>query len=185
MSAYRLASRYAKSLLDLAVEKNALEPVFNDITFFQSVLKRTPEFRAVLRNPIINTGKKQQIFNQLFDAFHPITKAFFEIVLRKRRSEFLPEFATAFIELYNAHNHITAVTLTTAVEPDDNTIEKVKSILQEKAGLEKIVLETKVNPDIIGGFILQFGDKMIDASVLRKLEIIDDQFINNDYVKKI
>ncbi len=185
MSAFRLASRYAKSLLDLAAEKNALEPVFNDITYFKSILKKAPEFRAVLRNPEINISKKQQIFNQLFDAFHPISKAFFEIVLRKRRSEFLPEFATAFIELYNAHNNITSVTLTTAVEPDEQTIEHVKSLLQQKAGLDKIVLESKVNPGIIGGYILQFGDNMIDASVMRKLEIIDDQFLNNDYVKKI
>ncbi len=185
MSAYRLASRYAKSLLDLAVEKNALEPVYNDISYFKSALKKAPEFRAVLRNPEINNSKKQQIFNQLFDAFHPISKAFFEIVLRKRRSEFLPEFATAFIELYYAHNNITAVTLTTAVAPDEPTIQHVKSLLQQKAGLDKVVLESKVNPGIIGGYILQFGDKMIDASVLRKLEIIDDQFINNDYVKKI
>ncbi len=185
MSAYRLASRYAKSLLDLAVEKNALDAVFNDITYFKSVLKKAPEFRSVLRNPEINTSKKQQIFDQLFDAFHPISKAFFEIVLRKRRSAYLPEFATSFIELYHAFNHITAVTLTTAVEPDDQTIQHVKTVLQQKAGLDKIVLESKVDPAIIGGYILQFADKMIDASVIRKLEIIDDQFINNDYVKKI
>jgi F-type H+-transporting ATPase subunit delta len=185
MSAYRLASRYAKSLLDLAVEKNALDAVYNDITYFKTVLKNTPEFKAVLRNPVINTSKKQQIFNQLFDAFHPISKAFFELVLRKRRSAYLPEFASAFIELYNAHNHITAVTLTTAVEPDEQTLDHVKSILQQKVKLDKIVLDCKINPAILGGYILQFGDKMIDASILRKLEIIDDQFIQNDYVKKI
>jgi F-type H+-transporting ATPase subunit delta len=185
MSAYRLASRYAKSLLDLAVEKNALEAVFADISYFNSVVKSVSEFRAVLRNPDINSGKKHQIFNQLFGHYHPITKAFLDIVIRKRRSEFLPEFASAFIEMYHTHNHITAVTLTTAVEADTATMEKVKTLLQQRAGLEKIVLETKVAPKIIGGFILKFGDKMIDASIQHKLEIIDDNFLNNDYVKKI
>lgn len=185
MSAYRLAARYAKSLLDLAIEKNELESVYSDISYFLKVSKKTTEFNALLRNPEINAYKKQQIFNQLFDAFNPITKMFFEIVLRKRRSEYLPDFASTFIELYNEYNHITAVTLTTAVEPDDITIENVKTILQNKVGLDKIVLESKVNAAIIGGFVLQFGDKMIDASALRKLEIIDDQFLNNDYVRKI
>lgn len=184
MSSYRLASRYSKSLLDLAIEKNMLEQVFNDVTYFKEVIKKVSEFRAILKNPEISSDKKQHIFNLLFKDFNNITQSFFSIVLRKHREEYLLEFADSFIEQYYAKKRITPVVLTTAVSPDDSTINKVKELLKNKVGLENIVLNSKVDEAILGGFKLEFDNKMIDASIHRKLEELDDQFLSNEYVKK-
>ena len=184
MSAHRLASRYAKSLLDLAIEKDALADVFKDVQFFHQVVKQVSEFRAVLHNPEINADKKRGVFERLFADAHPVTKSFFDIVLRKHREEYLDEFATAFIEQYYAHKAISTVKLTTAVEANNATLMKVKQVLKEKAGIENIVLEEVVDPAIIGGFVLEYGGKRIDYSVARRLDILDDSFLHNDYVRQ-
>ena len=184
MSAYRLAQRYAKSLLDLSVEKGVLEDVFKDVMYFHDVTKQVSEFRAMLRNPEVNSDKKRAIFEILFEKFHPVTKSFFDIVLRKHREEYLGEFAQAFIEQYYQTKEISTVKLTTAVEANNATLIKVRQVLKQKAGIENIVLEEKVDPKIIGGFILEYGGKMIDYRVARRLEILDDQFLENDYVRK-
>jgi F-type H+-transporting ATPase subunit delta len=185
MSVYSLSSRYAKSLLGLAIEKNVLEPVFNDINYFREVLKRVSEFKAVLKNPEINTDKKQKIFDSLFGNFNPITKSFFTIVLRKRREEFLPDFASTFVALYYETKKITTAKLTTAVEPDEATIKKVKELMKRQSGIDNVLLEAKVDSSLIGGFVLQYDDKMVDASILRQLETLDEDFMKNDYIRKI
>lgn len=184
MSAHRLASRYAKSLLDLAVEKKELDAVHKDIERFNAVVKVSSEFRAMLRNPEINSDKKRAVFQKLFPKTSDVTRAFFDIVLKKNREAFLPDFAQAFIDLYNRHNDITVVTLTTAVEPNNATLMKVKQVLKEKAGVKNIELIEKVDPAIIGGFVLEYDGKMIDYSISRRLEILDDQFKDNAYIRK-
>jgi len=184
MSSHRLATRYAKSLLDLSIEKDTLEDVHNDVTYFHQVVKQVPEFRAMLHNPQINADKKRAVFEKLFGNAHPITKAFFDIVLRKNREEYLDEFAQAFVDQYYAHKQISTVTLTTAVEANNATLMKVRQVLKQKAGIENIVLEEKVDPNLIGGFVLEYGGKRIDYSVARRLDILDDSFLQNDYVRK-
>lgn len=184
MSAYRLASRYAKSLLDLAIEKDVLADVFKDVQYFHQVVKQVSEFRAVLHNPEINSDKKRAVFSQLFADAHPVTKSFFDIVIRKHREEYLDEFSQAFIEQYYAHKAISTVKLTTAVEANNATLMKVRQVLKQKAGIENIVLEEHVDPEIIGGFVLEYGGKRIDYSVVRRLDILDDSFLQNDYVRK-
>jgi F-type H+-transporting ATPase subunit delta len=185
MSVYSLSSRYAKSLLGLAIEKNVLEQVFDDVSYFNSVLKQVSEFRAILKNPEINTDKKQKIFDSLFGNFNPITKSFLTIVLRKRREEFLPDFANSFISLYYQIKKITTAKLITAVEPDETTIKRIKELMKSKSGIENVLLETKIDNSLIGGFVLEYDDKMIDASIYRQLETLDEDFMKNDYIRKI
>lgn len=185
MSVYTLSSRYAKSLLDLAVEKNQLEEINRDIRYFFSVTKNVSEFILLLKNPIIHTDKKLKIAEQLFkNKFNPITFAFIELVIKKRREAFLPQIVIAFIDQYNKVKNITAVMLTTAVEADEAVKEQVKKLIKEKANISEIELQTKVDENIIGGFILQYEDKMYDASIHRQLEILDDSFLENVYLKK-
>ena len=184
MSAYTLSSRYAKALLDLAVEKNQLEQVNADIRFFNGVAK-VRDFALMLRNPIIHSDKKQNIVEQIFkDKFNPITFTFINLVISKRREAYLMQIAQEFITQYNQVKNITSVTLTTAVEPDEALIENVKTLIKSKAGIENVELHTKLDESIIGGFILHYEDKMYDASVHRQLEILDDNFLDNIYVKK-
>lgn len=186
MSVIRIASRYAKSLIDLAVEQDKLERILEDIKSFQKTADNR-EFYLLLKSPIINTTKKQQIFNAMFDGkFDEMTSAFMKIILNKGREAYLPEIADEFVNQYKAIKHISTVKLTTAVPLSEETVSKIKQRLVASSATEAHVeLLTKVNPDIVGGFVIEFDDKLYDSSVTHKMELLRKEFSKNLFVKDV
>src|SRR5438552_18976667 len=119
MGDQKLAGRYAKSLIDLAREKNKLEEINNDMRLFDSVVKSSRDFLLMLRNPIIHADKKIKIVEEIFkDKLNTITLSFFTLVIRKGREAHLPGIAEGFIEQYNKLKRILRVKVTTAVPVD-------------------------------------------------------------------
>lgn len=177
MSVTRIASRYAKSLVDLATEKGQLEEVMGDV---KSFLKATEnrDLYLMIKSPIINATKKQQVFDALFKGKQTdLMDSFLQIVLRKGREAYLPNIAQEFMEQYKKIKHISTVKLTTAAALSAETISKIKQKLtNSEATDDHVELETAVDADILGGFILQFGDKLYDASVARKLKRLRKEF---------
>ncbi len=184
MSAFRLAYRYAKSLKDLAIQKNQLEEVNKDVRRIHEALKSNQDLILMLRNPIIHADKKQKVIDRIFGDVHPITGAFLRLAVSKHREEHLPEFAQSFIEQYNKTKNITPVKVTTAVPMDNAMLAQISALLKKDAEVGTVELQNTVDESIIGGFVLQYGDKMFDSSVSRALSIIDDGFADNEYVKK-
>lgn len=182
----RLASRYAKSLLDLAIEQNALDSTLQDVQLLENICHASRDFVNMLSSPIIKAGKKQQIIDAVIgDRLSQLTKAFTNLLVNKGREANLPEIATAFIRQYKDLKKIKTVKLTTA-SPVNDTVKN--AILQKLlGGMEghSIDLKTEVNPDLIGGFVLQMEDKLFDASVRRDLNDIKAQFLDNSYVSRL
>jgi F-type H+-transporting ATPase subunit delta len=178
----RLASRYAKSLVDLSSEKGQLEAVHADMRFLQQLSKTNPDVVALLRSPIIKPDKKQQILAAIFAGkVNEITAAFVKLLVSKGRESNLPEIAEEFSKQYNILKNISKVKITTAVPLDNALLDMIKSKVQ--AGTDKqITLETAVNPELIGGFVLESDNNLFDASVLRDLNDIKKQFAENIYV---
>jgi F-type H+-transporting ATPase subunit delta len=177
MSSQRIATRYAKSLLELAVEQNKLDRVLEDVEHFRAVT-RVRDFLLLLKSPIVHQGKKRQIFRALFaDSYDTVTMAFLDIILRKGREAYLDEIAEAFVDQYREVRQITTVKLTTAVALDDKRLEEIKTkISQSEATFPNIELQTEVNPDILGGFIIEFEDNLYDASVAHQMEQLRKEF---------
>ncbi|SDG41281.1 ATP synthase F1 subunit delta [Chitinophaga filiformis] len=181
----RLASRYAKSLVDLASEKGQLEAVNTDMLFMQQLSKTNPDVVALLRSPIVKPDKKQQILAAIFEGrTNAITAAFVKLLVAKGREGNLPEIAQEFSKQYDALKNISKVKITTAVPLDAAVLDLIKNKVQ--AGTDKQVkLEAAVNADLIGGFVLETDNKLFDASVLRDLNDIRKQFAENIYVPAI
>jgi len=180
MSSIRIAKRYAKSLLDLAIEENALDRTWKDIEFFQQSLK-SRDLLLLIKSPIIKGSKKQKIFDRLFQGkVTPLIKSFFEIIIRKGRESLLPEIVEAFKSQYRDFMSISTVTLRTAVSLEEDAIEaihkKLKSSTETK---ENIELNVVVDPSLIGGFAIEFQDKQYDSSLAYKLEQMRKQFSSN------
>ncbi len=184
MSSAKLATRYAKSLIDLSVEKGQLEEVYQDI---QSLDKATDnrDLYLLLKSPIVNTSKKSAILKTLFDGkLNDITSSFINIIVNKRRESFLPDIVDSFIEQYKSRKHIASATLVTATPVNDALLEKVRAIVKAQTGEETVNLDTSVDESLIGGFILKFGDKLYDSSISHKLEKLKKGFSKNKYVRE-
>lgn len=182
----RLAGRYAKSLLDLAIEKNELENVYADAKFIASICSRNPDFVAVLRSPVITGDKKQKIVQVILaNNIAQITSLFINLLIKKTRENALPEIATAFLEQYNRLKNIYSVKITTAVPISSETEELLLSKIRSNPKFSSIELHKVVDEKIIGGYKFEMGDKLIDASILRDLNDVKKQFMNNEYVHQI
>jgi F-type H+-transporting ATPase subunit delta len=114
-----------------------------------------------------------------------LTKAFINLMINKGRESNLPEIATAFVNQYHAIKNIHTVTLTTAVPVSDDVKRALVEQVKRTSEMQNIELETKVDERIIGGFILQAGDKMVNASIQYDLKEVAKQFENNDFVYKV
>lgn len=182
----RLATRYAKSLIDLSLERGELEAVHKDMQYLLAVTKGNRDFVAVLRSPIISPDKKQAIVEAVTNGhITPLTSSFNRLLIRKGRESNLPEIAQAFIEQYNRHEQIYCVKLTTASPVSEEVKQNIVNKVRSQSDMKNIQLTTEVNEDLIGGFVLQIGDQLIDASVAYDLNNIRKQFLNNDFIYKI
>ncbi|MBY0482664.1 MAG: ATP synthase F1 subunit delta [Chitinophagaceae bacterium] len=182
----RLAGRYAKSLIDLSIEKGQLEAVYADMKYLQELCKKSREFVNLMRSPIVRNDQKNAILLALTKGkISEITAAFSELLVRKGREGDLPEIAVAFVEQYNALKGIHVVTLTAATELTAELKAAIESKVKTTQGFPLIELETKVNEKLIGGFVLEFDNKLVDASILNDLKEIKNQFLNNQFVVKI
>ena len=182
----RLASRYAKSLLDLAVEKGQLEKIYADMLYLQQLTKISRDFLNLLRSPIVSADKKQSVIDAVIGKnVSELTEAFTRLLVNKNRESELPEIIVAFINQYKETKGIHTVKLTTAVAVSDAVKDQLIEQVKKTSDLQNIELQTTVDPNIIGGFVLQTGDKLIDASVAYDLKQISRQFENNDFVYKM
>jgi F-type H+-transporting ATPase subunit delta len=173
----RLAARYAKSLIDLSTERNQLEVVYNDMKFLQQINKASREFVNLLRSPVVNADKKQSIIDAVTkNRISELTAAFIKLLINKNRESDMPEIITAFIEQYNAIKGIHKVKLTTATAVSDDLKNAIVEKVKREAKLEHVELDAKIDDALIGGFVLEFNNNLVDASVLRDLKDIAKQF---------
>jgi F-type H+-transporting ATPase subunit delta len=182
----RLAGRYAKSLLDLANDRNELEVVYNDMLFLQSLCNQSREVVILLRSPIITPDKKLAVLNALTKGrISESTNAFVRLLVNKAREESLPEIITAFISQYKKQKDIHVIKLTTAMPASEELKKQIVDRVQSQTKMKHIELKEEVREDIIGGFLLEIGDTLVDASILYDLNKIRSQFLNNDFIYKI
>ena len=182
----RLASRYAKSLIDLALEKGELEKIYEDMQWLQRVIKGSRDFGNFLRSPIIKSDKKEKIAEAIIGGkVTNITSLFIRLLIAKGRESNLPEIITSFISQYKEYKNIYPVKLTTAIPIDENLKKAMIDQIRKTSDMQNIELEAVINEDLIGGFVLEAGDKLIDASIAYDLRQIARQFENNDFVYKL
>ncbi|HKH62102.1 MAG TPA: ATP synthase F1 subunit delta [Flavitalea sp.] len=182
----RLAARYAKSLIGLATEQNQLEDVYRDMILLQSVCKSNRDFVNLLRSPIVTPDKKESILQAAISgSVTELTTSFNRLLIKKGREAVLPEIADAFIEQYKHQKGIHIVKLTTAVPVSEEVKQAIISKVQSLTPMKTVELQTEVQENIIGGFLLEVGDTLVDASISYDLNKIRSQFLNNDFIYKI
>lgn len=185
MSDIRVASRYAKSLIELADEKGVLEEVHADMLLLSSIISANRDFKLLLHNPVIKSNKKLAILNQIFTGkVQPMTLMFFNIVASKGRESVLAFIAAEFEKQYNELKGIQVAKVTTAVPllPADRDI-LIKQLTAETGKI--IQLEETIDPALIGGILLRVGDRQIDSTVKDKLRRLKNDFKDNPYINKL
>ncbi len=185
MADVRVASRYVKSLLGLAVEIGALEEVHQDMQMFDRICSSNRDLVNMLKSPIIRHEKKRDILEKIFKGkVHSLTFDIIDILTRKNREPLLPAIAKEFHVAYNEYKGISKATITTTVEMDAALRAEIETIVKKLSHKKEIELIEQVDPSLLGGFVLNVGDRQIDASISSKLKALKLGFSENPYVKE-
>jgi F-type H+-transporting ATPase subunit delta len=182
----RVVTRYAKSLLDLAVEKGQLEAVHGDMLYLQRLTKESREFLNLLRSPVVKADTKARTIAAVTRGkISDLTTAFLNLMIGKARESALPEIISAFITQYKDFKGIRTVKLTTAAPVSNEVKSAILEKVKKEEGIQTLELQETIDPNIIGGFVLQIGDKLVDASISYDLKNVARQFENNDFIYKV
>ena len=185
MQGTRVASRYAKSFIGLTIEQGSLEKAYGDMKTIVDLCKSNHDFVTFLKSPIIKTDKKQAVLKEIFAGkLNKITEAYIQLITAKKREIYLAEIASEFVNQYKEKKKILTAVVTSASGLDETTRKKVMEIVKGGSSSE-VVLEEKIDKNIIGGFILRVGDNQIDASIARKLNLLKRSFNENPFIKEI
>jgi F-type H+-transporting ATPase subunit delta len=183
MSEQRVASRYAKALIDLSKEQNNLDVILNDMKDFLETLKRNPQLEIMLKSPVVTGDNKMAVLKKIFEkSYHKNTMSFFAIIVRKNRAFYLSVIAKVFVEQYNTFNNIMQASVKTAHAIDEKLTEEIKQFISNYSG-KKVELKTIVDPKLIGGLVIQMEDKLFDASISGKLNKLKHDLLNT-YISK-
>ena len=165
----KIAQPYAEAFLELAT-KNSLETTINDLNCLSTSLANSSDLKKLLSNPLVNSESKKSIIKSIFtDKIDNTTLKFLLVLCDRGRISYLSSIVEKSIELaYKAASiEIVKVTSSTPFSPSQQ--EALTSKLKKMTGAEQIKLEIHTNPDLIGGFIVQVGSKIIDTSIQGQL----------------
>jgi F-type H+-transporting ATPase subunit delta len=181
----KVASRYAKSLLKIAIDEKALEELHNDMQLVNNVCTNNPELLLLLKSPIIRRDKKRAVLDSIFGKhFSKIAGTFTSLIITKKREGLLSDIAAAFIDIYKQHKNIKSAQVTSAVPLSKAQKDSVIALLKATEGTVSVDLHEVVDESLIGGLILRVGDKQVDESIKRKLVNLEMEFDKNPYVKE-
>jgi F-type H+-transporting ATPase subunit delta len=181
----KLGDRYANSILVLAQERGQVERVREDFQIIQRVCQSNPDFVNMLESPLIKSDKKQHILNLIFkDQFCDITNTLVEIIVRKKREAHLDDIANRYLFQYDKLHNITRGELRSAHPMTETQVAAVKKLVERELSTQFEIVQI-IDPSLIGGFVLNIGDKQFDASISARLQALKFEFDSNPYVKQV
>ncbi len=176
MNTNRITVRYAKALFEAALEENKSERVNNDMQLFHTI-SGEPELRNFLENPVIIPSRKQEIFNKLFRNYvDELSLKFFKLLSVNNREIYLKSIAVNYSKFYRKHFGIKSVKLVTPFPTDQKFKNEVSNIIATEFKT-KVEMTDKIDPEIIGGFILTVEGMQYDASVSSGLKSIKKELL--------
>lgn len=172
----KAANRYAKALLDAAIEQEILEKTKEDMAFIQSTILSSPELRLFLKSPIVKKEQKKAALLAIFDKkIGDLSINLLNLLSQKGRENLLEDIAANFHELYNQYHGIIEVDVVSALGIEKNQLTSLTKKLENITG-KKVNVTTSVKEDLIGGMLVRIDDTVIDGTVKHKLNALKDRF---------
>lgn len=174
MSGSVVAKRYAKALFEVALEKECLDRVEQDLQKVAATFAASPELVMWVGHPSTTAVQKHKVFDKLFGDVNTYTKNFLYVLADRRREGIIYDVADEVKHLANEERGIAEAVVTTAFPLTDENKEEISQVFEPIVG-KKIEVIEKVDSDILGGVIVQVGDRLYDGSLKTKLVRFQDR----------
>jgi F-type H+-transporting ATPase subunit delta len=170
--------RYVKALFGLAVENKLLDIIEKDVESLLGIMAESTEFNAFIENPILKRSSKLKMFDQLFAGkLNKLTIQFLYLLVNNNREILLKEMCHYFKAHYRQNRKIKEAVITTAIPLSKTHRDEIYKYISKKFKVS-IDMSEKVEPEIIGGFVLRIEDQQINASLQSQLNKIKRELIN-------
>ena len=167
-----ISVRYARALLKSATEQQLDDAVYQEMQLLAKSYIDVPQLRQTIDNPMLSKDKKEALLlTAVGGEPTPLTRAFIALVLKEDREPVMQFIANSYVTLYRQQKNVIRGRLITAARVSPATEQKMRQMVESKTN-GTVEFETEVNPDIIGGFILEYDTYRMDASVKAKLNNI-------------
>ena len=167
-----ISVRYARALLKSATGQHIEEAVYQEMQLLAKSYTDVPQLRQTIDNPMLSKEKKEKLLlTAVGGQPTSLTKAFVQLVLKEERESVMQFIANSYVTLYRQQKNVIRGRLITAARVSAQTEQKMRQMVESKTN-GTVEFETEVNPDIIGGFILEYDTYRMDASVKAKLNSI-------------
>lgn len=183
MNYSQIHKRYAKALFELATEMKVVDEVSKDMNTLQILATECNELKLILKSPVIKPHIKNKVLTGLFEKkFQKLSMQFLNLLVRKNREIFVGEIAAQYIKISREAKGIIDVEVVSASDLEPKILEVISARVADLTGKKPEITE-KINPALLGGFQVSFGDAMLDLSIRKKLNTIAQKFQDNVYKK--
>ncbi len=166
-----IPQRYAKALYKLALEKNNTAQVYEEMKQVVASFESHPELQKVMTNPFVGREKKEALLlSAAGDKLEDDYRKFVRLILGHNREEFAYQMALQFRRLYRNENHIARVSIATAAVLPEVEMEKIRDVVRKAFPDYSLEFSSRVDPDLIGGFVVDVNSTRMDASISNELE---------------
>lgn len=171
-----IAVVYGRSLFEAALDKDKLDVVREQLGQFADALDSDRELQVFFFSPYFATQEKKDGLNRAVDGAEPIFLNFLELLLENHRMPALFRIRREYERLWEDYNRLLPVSVTSAVELDEETVRHIGDRIAEQTG-RTIELSSSVEPDILGGIVVRVGNQVLDASIRNRLETLRKQVV--------
>jgi F-type H+-transporting ATPase subunit delta len=175
-------STYAEALFEAAHERDELEGVLEDLQEFTTALEESEELRLFFYGGQIPEREKRRAIDALTEGMTLSTRNFLKVISDNGREEMLEEALLRYEELVKEYLGRVEVEVTTAVELTDGELDRIKERLGRSLEGREVILQTSVDPSILGGAVFRFGGRMVDSSVRGRLASLRDEMLERSVV---
>lgn len=172
-----IAAHYASVWFEETKKNNCLEETYRDVLLLKKLMKDNPNIVELLKNPGIPSEKKIDFFTTVFSSHvQKLTSTFFSILIHKKRGRCFGLILRQFLEKYNTHHHIQVAHVITASRLPNDLLASIEHIVTNLKGCKSVLLKERIDPTLLGGFVLKVGDQQLDNSLVAKLTLLKKKF---------
>ena len=175
-------STYAEALFEAARERDELEEVLEELQEFETALEESEELRLFFYGSQIPEREKRRAIDALTEGMSLTTRNFLKVLSDNGREEIFEEILLRYEELVKEYLGKVEVAVTTAVELSEDQLNRMKERLGRSLEGREVILQTSVDPNILGGAVFQYGGRMIDSSVRGRLEGLREEMLERGVI---
>ena len=164
-----IATVYARSLFEVASEQDKLDLVREQLSEFADAVSENRELQIFLFSPYFSTEEKADGLDRALTDVDPVVENFLKLLIEKHRMPVIFRIRAEYDQLWEEENKLLPVEITSAVELPEATVKQLGDRISEQTG-RKVELSSQVEPEILGGIVVQVGNSVLDASIRNRLE---------------